>query len=96
MFDEKELELVISGLGKVDVEDWKNNTRLKGCSINSNIVIWFWKVIKSFITHFNDVTLCPSNRLLSHMMMRSEQDYFSLSRGPQECLLKASSHYKVS
>lgn len=44
MFDEKELELVISGLGKVDVEDWKNNTRLKHCSPDSDIVKWFWKV----------------------------------------------------
>ena len=44
LFDEKELELVISGLGKVDVEDWKINTRLKGCSPDSKLVKWFWKV----------------------------------------------------
>ena len=28
-FDERELELIIGGLGKIDVEDWKANTRLK-------------------------------------------------------------------
>ena len=28
-FDERELELVIGGLGKIDTEDWKTNTRLK-------------------------------------------------------------------
>ena len=30
-FDERELELVIGGLGKIDLEDWKGNTRLKNC-----------------------------------------------------------------
>ena len=43
-FDEKELELVISGLGKVDVSDWKANTRLKHCTAESDVVKWFWKV----------------------------------------------------
>ncbi len=44
MFDEKELELIVSGLGKVDVEDWKANTRLKHCSPDSDVIQWFWKV----------------------------------------------------
>lgn len=44
MFDEKELELIISGLGKVDVEDWKANTRLKHCTPDTDVVKWFWKV----------------------------------------------------
>ena len=43
-FDERELELIISGLGKVDVEDWKAHTRLKHCAMDSDIVQWFWKV----------------------------------------------------
>ena len=43
-FDEKELELVISGLGSVDVEDWKVNTRLKHCTSDTSVVKWFWKV----------------------------------------------------
>ena len=30
-FDERELELVIGGLGKIDLEDWRTNTRLKHC-----------------------------------------------------------------
>lgn len=29
MFDEKELELIIGGIGKIDLEDWKSNTKLK-------------------------------------------------------------------
>lgn len=43
-FDEKELELVISGLGKIDVRDWKTNTRLKNCSLDTIQIKWFWKV----------------------------------------------------
>ncbi|MEE6507142.1 hypothetical protein FKM82_007974, partial [Ascaphus truei] len=47
-FDEKELELIICGLGKIDVSDWKSNTRLKHCTPESNIVKWFWKAVESF------------------------------------------------
>ncbi|CAH2291957.1 E3 ubiquitin- ligase SMURF2 [Pelobates cultripes] len=47
-FDEKELELIICGLGKIDVNDWKSNTRLKHCTPDSNIVKWFWKAVESF------------------------------------------------
>jgi E3 ubiquitin ligase SMURF1/2 len=28
-FDERELELVIGGLGSIDINDWRSNTRLK-------------------------------------------------------------------
>lgn len=28
-FDERELELVIGGLGSIDISDWRNHTRLK-------------------------------------------------------------------
>ncbi|XP_033123760.1 E3 ubiquitin-protein ligase SMURF2-like [Anneissia japonica] len=47
-FDERELELIINGLGKIDVEDWKTNTRLKHCTVDSNIVKWFWRAVYSF------------------------------------------------
>ncbi|XP_014672884.1 PREDICTED: E3 ubiquitin-protein ligase SMURF2-like [Priapulus caudatus] len=47
-FDEKELELVISGLGKIDLDDWKVNTRLKHCTPDSGIVQWFWKMVESY------------------------------------------------
>ncbi|XP_015905729.1 E3 ubiquitin-protein ligase SMURF2 [Parasteatoda tepidariorum] len=47
-FDEKELELVIGGLGKIDLEDWKINTRLKHCNPDTNIVKWFWKAVDSY------------------------------------------------
>ncbi|XP_077868979.1 E3 ubiquitin-protein ligase SMURF2 [Saccoglossus kowalevskii] len=47
-FDERELELIISGLGKIDVNDWKSHTRLKHCTPDSNIVKWFWRAVESF------------------------------------------------
>ena len=47
-FDERELELVIGGLGKIDINDWKKHTRLKHCQQDSNIVKWFWMAVESF------------------------------------------------
>lgn len=47
MFDEKELELVVSGLGKIDVQDWRANSRLKNCSLDTVQIKWFWQVISS-------------------------------------------------
>ena len=47
-FDEKELELIISGLGKIDTNDWKTNTRLKHCTVDHNIVKWFWQAVNSY------------------------------------------------
>ncbi|CAG2163409.1 unnamed protein product [Oppiella nova] len=47
-FDEKELELVIGGLGKIDLDDWKANTRLKHCNLESNIVKWFWRAVEEY------------------------------------------------
>lgn len=47
-FDEKELELVIGGLGQIDLADWKQHTRLKHCTRDSNIVQWFWRAVESF------------------------------------------------
>lgn len=47
-FDEKELELIIGGLGKIDLDDWKSNTRLKHCNPESSTVKWFWMAVDSF------------------------------------------------
>jgi len=47
-FDERELELVIGGLGTIDLQDWKANTRLKHCTAESNQVIWFWRIVESY------------------------------------------------
>ena len=42
------LQLIIGGLGKIDLEDWKSNTRLKHCDQNTNVVKWFWKAVESY------------------------------------------------
>ena len=40
IFDEKELELVIGGLGEIDMDDWKKNTEYRGCMPSDTIVRW--------------------------------------------------------
>nr|XP_045601992.1 E3 ubiquitin-protein ligase SMURF2-like isoform X3 [Procambarus clarkii] len=47
-FDERELELIIGGLGKIDIEDWKANTRLKHCTPETPVVGWFWQIVDSY------------------------------------------------
>ena len=42
------LQLVIGGLGTIDLNDWKNNTRLKHCNSDSDIVKWFWQAVNSY------------------------------------------------
>ncbi|CAB3385797.1 Hypothetical predicted protein [Cloeon dipterum] len=47
-FEEHELELVIGGLGSIDVEDWKQNTRLKHCTPDTPVVKWFWQIVEIY------------------------------------------------
>lgn len=42
------LQLIIGGLGKIDIADWKTNTRLKHCTSESNVVRWFWQAVEAF------------------------------------------------
>lgn len=45
VFDENELELLMCGIGKIDVKDWKQNTVYKGGYHGNHIVIqWLWRV----------------------------------------------------
>jgi len=41
-------QLMISGLGKIDMEDWKAHTRLKHCTSDTSIVKWFWRSVAEF------------------------------------------------
>ncbi|XP_036049835.1 E3 ubiquitin-protein ligase NEDD4 isoform X4 [Onychomys torridus] len=46
IFDENELELLMCGLGDVDVSDWKDHTKYKnGYSANHQVIQWFWKAV---------------------------------------------------
>uniref|UniRef100_A0A182FVK6 HECT-type E3 ubiquitin transferase n=1 Tax=Anopheles albimanus TaxID=7167 RepID=A0A182FVK6_ANOAL len=47
-FDERELELLISGISQIDVNDWKANTRLKQCTADTPQIVWFWQIVESY------------------------------------------------
>ncbi|KAG0454478.1 hypothetical protein HPP92_023770 [Vanilla planifolia] len=48
IFNDKELELLISGLPEIDVIDLKANTEYTGYTSASTVINWFWEVAKSF------------------------------------------------
>ncbi|GJY99025.1 retrovirus-related pol polyprotein LINE-1 [Tanacetum coccineum] len=48
IFNDKELELLISGLPEIDLDDLKVNTEYTGYTVGTNVVIWFWEVVKAF------------------------------------------------
>jgi len=42
------IQLMIGGLGKIDVDDWKRNARLKHCSADTPLVRWFWRAVDEY------------------------------------------------
>lgn len=48
IFSEQELELLISGLPDIDVDDWKNNTEYHNYQPTSPQIQWFWRAVRSF------------------------------------------------
>lgn len=48
IFDEQELELLISGLPDIDVDDWKNNTTYVNYTANCKQISYFWRAVRSF------------------------------------------------
>ncbi|KAI9282595.1 hypothetical protein BY458DRAFT_552211 [Sporodiniella umbellata] len=48
IFNEQELELLISGLPDIDIDDWKNNTTYESYSPSSAPIQWFWRAVRSF------------------------------------------------
>ncbi|KAJ1953679.1 E3 ubiquitin-protein ligase tom1, partial [Dispira parvispora] len=48
IFNEQELELLISGLPDIDVDDWKNNTEYHGYTTAAPQIQWFWRSVRSF------------------------------------------------
>jgi len=48
IFNEQELELLISGLPDIDVDDWKGNTEYQNYSAASQQIQWFWRAVRSF------------------------------------------------
>lgn len=48
IFNDKELELLISGLPEIDLDDLRANTEYAGYSAASPVIQWFWEVVQSF------------------------------------------------
>jgi E3 ubiquitin-protein ligase HUWE1 len=48
IFNEQELELLISGLPEIDVDDWKSNTEYHNYQATSPQIQWFWRAVRSF------------------------------------------------
>lgn len=48
IFDEQELELLISGMPDIDVQDWQTFTSYSNYSPSSEQIQWFWRAVKSF------------------------------------------------
>ncbi|KAI4894346.1 hypothetical protein NFI96_032779 [Prochilodus magdalenae] len=48
LFDEYELELLLSGMPEIDVMDWKRNTEYtSGYDMEEPVIQWFWEVVES-------------------------------------------------
>ncbi|KAM4038491.1 E3 ubiquitin-protein ligase NEDD4 [Anomaloglossus baeobatrachus] len=46
IFDENELELLMCGLGDVDVNNWREHTKYKnGYCLGHQVIQWFWKAV---------------------------------------------------
>lgn len=48
IFNEQELELLISGLPDIDVDDWKGHTDYQNYQPHSPQIQWFWRAVRSF------------------------------------------------
>jgi len=46
IFDEQELELLISGLPEIDVDDWRGHTEYHNYTANSPQITWFWRIVR--------------------------------------------------
>lgn len=50
IFDHGEIELLISGLPTIDIDDMKANTDYTNYNENSMVIKWFWEVLNEFST----------------------------------------------
>lgn len=48
VFNPSELELLISGLPHVDIEDLRANTEYSGYTVGSPVIQWFWELVRKF------------------------------------------------
>jgi E3 ubiquitin-protein ligase HUWE1 len=48
VFNEQEIELLISGLPEIDIDDLRRNTEYVGYTESSPVITWFWNTVQSF------------------------------------------------
>ncbi|EGR27696.1 hypothetical protein IMG5_190520 [Ichthyophthirius multifiliis] len=48
IFNSQELELIISGLPEIDIQDLKENTEYQNYTKNSKVIAWFWEVLENY------------------------------------------------
>ncbi|KAG6844702.1 hypothetical protein H0H87_004578 [Tephrocybe sp. NHM501043] len=48
IFNEKELELLISGTPDIDVDEWRAATEYNGYNSSDPNIVWWWRALKSF------------------------------------------------
>ncbi|KAH7909328.1 hypothetical protein BJ138DRAFT_1181114 [Hygrophoropsis aurantiaca] len=48
IFNEKELELLISGTPDIDVDEWRAATEYNGYASSDPVIVWWWRALKSF------------------------------------------------
>jgi len=48
IFTPSELELLISGLPDIDIEDLRKNTEYRGYTSESPLIGWFWNIVNEF------------------------------------------------
>jgi E3 ubiquitin-protein ligase HUWE1 len=86
-FDANELELLISGLPEIDIDDLKRNTEYQGYVETSPVVRWFWKCISEmtqeqkawFLQFVTGTSQVPLEGFKGLMGMRGPQK-FSIHR----------------
>lgn len=47
LFNEYELELLLSGMPEIDLNDWRANTNYTGYSADTPVIQWFWDFVES-------------------------------------------------
>ncbi|KIJ39919.1 hypothetical protein M422DRAFT_257242 [Sphaerobolus stellatus SS14] len=48
IFNEKEVELLISGTPDIDIDEWRAATEYNGYTSSDPVIVWWWRALKSF------------------------------------------------
>lgn len=50
IFSHQELELMISGLPEINIDDMRENTNYVNYTKKSEVIVWFWEIMKEWKT----------------------------------------------